>query len=117
MHAPQTAQWVPEWARRAVFYHIYPLGFLDAPAENNGRSAAVPRLAGLRRWYDHIAGLGVTALLLGPIFESSTHGYDTIDYFQIDRRLGDLALFKQIIAEPRARYPCHCGCRVPPYRA
>lgn len=103
MRVPESREWVPEWVRRAVFYHIYPLGFLDAPPENNGRSAAVPRLAGLGRWYDHITGLGVTALLLGPIFESSTHGYDTIDYFQIDRRLGDLALFKQIIAELHER--------------
>ena len=32
--------------------------------------------------------LGVNALYLGPLFESSAHGYDTADYYQVDRRLG-----------------------------
>ena len=27
------------------------------------------------------------------------HGYDTFDYFEIDRRLGDVKLFKQIVKE------------------
>jgi cyclomaltodextrinase / maltogenic alpha-amylase / neopullulanase len=26
---------------------------------------------------------------LGPVFQSTSHGYDTVDYFQVDRRLGD----------------------------
>ncbi len=103
LHTPDQMVWVPDWARRAIFYHIYPLGFLDAPPENSARSAAVPRLANLRRWYDHIANLGVTAIYFGPVFESLTHGYDTIDYFQIDRRLGDNALFRQIVGELHAR--------------
>eukprot|EP00961_Rhodomonas_salina_P079316 1065982-Rhodomonas_salina.4 len=29
-------------------------------------------------------------IYFSPIFESETHGYDTVDYFQIDRRVGDL---------------------------
>lgn len=32
--------------------------------------------------------LGINALYLGPVFESSAHGYDTADYYKIDRRLG-----------------------------
>ena len=32
--------------------------------------------------------LGANALYLGPIFEIHSHGYDTSDYFKIDRRLG-----------------------------
>ena len=35
--------------------------------------------------------------MLGPIFASSTHGYDTVDHFQIDRRLGDEADFDALI--------------------
>lgn len=95
--------WAPEWARYAVFYQIYPLGFTGAPARNDRQSHPQPRLAELRRWYDHIASLGVTALYFGPLFESHTHGYDTIDYFTIDRRLGDNSLIRQIVDELHAR--------------
>ncbi|HEV7732245.1 MAG TPA: alpha-amylase family glycosyl hydrolase, partial [Candidatus Binatia bacterium] len=77
------------WARDAVFYHVYPLGLCGAPASNDGASPPVPRLAALHAWLDHWRTLGVTALYLGPLFESSSHGYDTADYFHVDRRLGD----------------------------
>ena len=39
-------------------------------------------------WLDHIEKLGVTALYLGPVFESDRHGYDTRDYNTVDTRLG-----------------------------
>ena len=94
---------VPDWAQQAAFYHIYPYGFLGAPATNDGRSDPVPRLADLRQWYDHLSALGVSVLWLGPVFESRSHGYDTLDYFRIDRRLGDLALFQQVLDELHQR--------------
>ncbi len=47
-----------------------------------------PRLDVLYPWLDHIQELGATALYLGPLFESSAHGYDTADYYHVDRRLG-----------------------------
>ena len=31
----------------------------------------------------------MNALYLGPVLESTAHGYDTADYFQVDRRLGN----------------------------
>ena len=37
----------------------------------------------------HIKNLGCTAIYIGPLFESTTHGYDTRDYKLVDRRLGD----------------------------
>jgi glycosidase len=103
MFTPEQMDWVPDWVRRAIFYHIYPLGFLDAPRHNDRQAQPVPRLAELRQWYDHITNLGVTAIYFGPLFESLSHGYDTVDYFTIDRRLGDIALFQQIVAELHER--------------
>lgn len=97
------ASGVPDWARQAVFYHIYPLGFLNAPHANTGQGAAVYRLSEISRWFDHITNLGVTAIYFGPLFESHTHGYDTVDYFQIDRRLGDNGLFREIVEELHQR--------------
>ena len=49
----------------------------------------VPRLEKIYGWLDHIQSLGINALYLGPVFESDAHGYDTADYYQVDRRLGD----------------------------
>jgi cyclomaltodextrinase len=86
------------WANDAVFYHIYPLGLCGAPEVNSFDSPPVARLEKLYGWLDHLQALGVTALYLGPLFESGSHGYDTADYFTVDRRLGTngtLAAFSQ----------------------
>jgi glycosidase len=79
---------VTDWARDAVFYHVYPLGLLGAPARNDFGAAPVERLDRLTGWLGHIRGLGCNALYLGPVFESTAHGYDTADYWHLDRRLG-----------------------------
>jgi glycosidase len=76
------------WATDAVFYHVYPLGLCGAPARNDFGAPPVERLDRLTGWLDHIGGLGCNALYLGPIFESTAHGYDTADYWHVDRRLG-----------------------------
>lgn len=90
----------PSWAQNAIFYHIYPLGLLGAPEQNDFYKPVVNRLAALEPWLDHIQSLGADAIYFGPIFQSTSHGYDTVDYNQVDRRLGensDLALFSQNI--------------------
>jgi cyclomaltodextrinase len=76
------------WATDAVFYHIYPLGLCRAPGRNDFGSTPVPRLDALLPWLDHARDLGATALYLGPVFESTAHGYDTADFWHVDRRLG-----------------------------
>jgi cyclomaltodextrinase / maltogenic alpha-amylase / neopullulanase len=77
------------WYQDAVFYHIYPLGLCGAPLHNRPNGSIDYRLEKLQPWLKHAQGLGVNALYLGPVFQSTTHGYDTSDYYQIDRRLGD----------------------------
>jgi glycosidase len=45
--------------------------------------------------------VGAGALYLGPVFESESHGYDTVDYLTVDRRLGanaDLAVASRELA-------------------
>eukprot|EP00976_Prorocentrum_cordatum_P069620 1179619-Prorocentrum_minimum.AAC.1 len=90
---------LPAWCAEAVMYQIFPLGFLSAPYENDHESQVVPRLADLRKYYRHLEELGVNCVYFGPLFESSTHGYDTVDHYKVDRRLGDLDLLKQIVKE------------------
>ncbi len=85
------------WAQDAVFYHIYPLGLCAAPEHNDFSRAPDERLNKLYGWMDHIAGLGANAVYLGPLFESSTHGYNTADYYQVDRRLGTNQTLKAVV--------------------
>lgn len=77
------------WANDAVFYHLFPLGTCGAPHHNDLSSTPRPRLDALVPWFDHARDLGATAILLGPVMESGSHGYDGADYFQVDRRLGE----------------------------
>ncbi len=76
------------WARQSVFYHIYPLGLTGAARQNDFSASPVTRLDQLEPWLDHLQWLGINALYLGPLFESTSHGYDTADYYHVDRRLG-----------------------------
>lgn len=77
------------WSETSIFYHIYPLGCLGAPKRNDFSTKAIPRLAQIEQWIPHLKKLHVNALYLGPVFESTAHGYDTADYYQVDRRLGN----------------------------
>lgn len=80
---------MPEsWASDAFFCHVYPLGQCGAEPRNDFTSPPQPRLDQLRGWIDHWRWLGADALYLGPVFESTAHGYDTADYYHVDRRLG-----------------------------
>ncbi len=91
--------YVPDWAKRAVIYHIHPIGFFGAPQYGKEEDQIVDRLAVLRNYYDHFQALGIDVIQFGPLFESVSHGYDTIDYMKIDHRLGTNDLFKTIVAE------------------
>ncbi len=74
------------WYDAANFYHIYPLGLCGCPTENDGQLRnGFPILT---RWADHAKELGCNAIFLGPVFQSGSHGYDTIDYRTVDCRLG-----------------------------
>jgi glycosidase len=74
-----------------------------APKQNDFSSPVEYRLDILYSWLDHLQWLGVNTIYLGPIFESEQHGYDTMDYFKIDRRLGDEQSFKNLVNEIHRR--------------
>jgi glycosidase len=87
------------WTTDSIFYHIYPLGLCGAPARNDFTSAPVPRLEKIYEWIPHLRELNVNALYLGPLFESTAHGYDTADYFHVDRRLGTDETLANLVRE------------------
>ena len=76
------------WYEKAVFYHMYPLGMTGSPKRNDSPET-VHRFNELDQWIPHIRELGCTAIYIGPLFESTSHGYDTRDFKIVDRRLGD----------------------------
>ena len=92
------------WADHAIWWHVYPLGFTGAPPE--ALPPAVPpqhRLAHLTAWLDYAVDLGATGLLLGPVFASQSHGYDTTDHLRIDSRLGDDGDWDAFAEQARSR--------------
>ena len=91
------------WDQDAIFYHLFPLGCLGAPERNSFDGAPTNRQSNLIGWIDYLEDLGVNALLLGPVFESSAHGYDIADYFHVDRRLGDDATLAAVSRELHSR--------------
>lgn len=88
------------WYEQGVFYHMYPLGMTGAP-KHNTENSVVNRFEELDQWIPHIRELGCNAIYIGPLFESSSHGYDTRDYKLVDRRLGDNKSFKAFTASCR----------------
>ncbi|MCU1478336.1 MAG: hypothetical protein JWQ64_3029, partial [Subtercola sp.] len=128
----------PGWVTHAVWWQIYPLGFVGAPTTaasgtesltgagagagvglsaaasagagadaSAGAGAGSPRdahrLTRIIDWLDYVIELGASGIALGPIFSSESHGYDTVDYFTIDARLGTEADFAQLVGEAHSR--------------
>ncbi|MFW5684272.1 MAG: alpha-amylase family glycosyl hydrolase, partial [Spirochaetota bacterium] len=83
------------WWHDATFYAIYPLGFCS------GADGAP--IHAITRDLDRVARLGFSALYLGPLFESGSHGYDTHDYFRVDARLGGDDDLAELVAAAHER--------------
>jgi len=92
----------PGWVDHLIGWHVYPLGFVGAPARLESQEVS-HRLAHLGAWLDHAVALGCSSLALGPVFSSASHGYDTLDYFTIDPRLGDDDDFDNLLQAAHAR--------------
>lgn len=84
------------WFEESVFYQIYPLGYCGAERENDFGETR-HRLGKIGEDIPRLKELGVNAVLFNPLFESETHGYDTVDFFKIDRRLGTNEEFKALV--------------------
>jgi cyclomaltodextrinase len=94
------------WVAHAIWWQVYPLGFVGAFPVPEGSAPPDPgdhRLRRLVEWFDHAIELGASGIALGPIFASRTHGYDTTDHYRIDPRLGDHEDFDYLIAEAHGR--------------
>ncbi len=100
----------PEWVQDAVFYQIFPDRFRNGDRGNDpsnvypwgllptSRTFFGGDLAGVIEKFPYLLDMGINALYFNPIFtSSSTHRYNTYDYFQVDPRLGTIETFRQLI--------------------
>jgi len=94
---------VPDWVRHAIWWQVYPLGFVGSFPAAERPGPAEHRLTRLVDWLDHAITLGASGIALGPVFASRTHGYDTTDHYRIDPRLGDDADFDRLVDEAHRR--------------
>lgn len=75
----------------AVIYHIYPLGALGVLDKERSGDHARNRESPIMQildWAPAMERIGANTLYLGPVFKSEWHGYETLDYFTVDERLG-----------------------------
>ena len=88
-----------EWWRGAVIYQIYPRSFADSNGDGIGD------LAGIIGKLDYLAGLGVDAVWLSPIFASpmKDFGYDVADYRAVDPVFGSVDDVRILVSEAHAR--------------
>ena len=88
-----------EWFNKASFYHIYPLGYCGRLSPNDYTSEPTGDIKKVIENIPHIKKLNCNAVYFGPVFESVKHGYDTVDYTKIDRRLGTNEDFALVCSE------------------
>ncbi|MCX8029043.1 MAG: alpha-amylase family glycosyl hydrolase [Brevinematales bacterium] len=87
-----------QWYREVSFYQIFPRSFYDSNGDGIGD------LKGIIQKLDYIKSLGVGAIWLNPTFPSpSYHGYDIVDYYDVNPQFGTLDDMKLLISEARKR--------------
>lgn len=89
----------PPWWETGVIYQIYPRSFQDSDGDGVGD------LAGIESRLDYLAGLGVDAIWLSPIYPSpmADFGYDVANYCDIAPLFGDLDQFDRLLTAVHAR--------------
>lgn len=104
-----------------VIYLIMPDRFANGDSANDNVPQMLERadranpdgrhggdLKGVIDHLDYIADMGYTQIWLNPVLENneptfSYHGYSTTDYYRVDPRLGDNALYRELAIRARQR--------------
>lgn len=88
-----------QWWQTGVIYQIYPRSFQDTNGDGVGD------LRGIIGRLDYLAGLGVAAIWVSPIYPSpmKDFGYDVADYTGIDLLFGTMEDFDELLSQAHAR--------------
>ncbi len=83
-----------QWWQTGVIYQVYPRSFQDTDGDGVGD------LQGIAARLDYLAGLGVTAVWVSPVYPSpmADFGYDVSNYTGIDPLFGTLDDFDHLLA-------------------
>jgi cyclomaltodextrinase len=92
------------WSEHVIWWQLHPISFVGAePLAPSSDVAPGHRLGRIEAWLGYMIELGCNGLALGPIFASQSHGYDTVDHYLIDPRLGTGEDFDQLVAACQQR--------------
>jgi maltose alpha-D-glucosyltransferase/alpha-amylase len=88
-----------QWWKNGVIY------CLDVETYMDGNGDGVGDLTGLIERVDYLAGIGITALWLMPYYPTPDRddGYDIVDFYNVDGRLGTLGQFVELVRTARDR--------------
>lgn len=103
---------VPEWARKAIVYQIFPERFDNGDKSNdpkniqdwyskvNRESRLGGDLKGIINKLDYLEDLGINTIYLTPIFQAgSNHKYDTFNYFKVDPQFGTIETLRELVSK------------------
>ncbi|NHZ72089.1 MAG: alpha-amylase [Aquificales bacterium] len=96
----------PAWWDESIFYEIFVRSFADSDGDGVGDiNGLIENLDYLNDGDPHTnSDLGITGIWLMPIMQSpSYHGYDTVDYYQVDDEYGSNEDFKRLVEEANDR--------------
>ncbi|MEG4417952.1 alpha-amylase family protein [Microcoleus sp. LAD1_D5] len=87
------------WYKNAIVYSLDVETFMDSDGDGVGD------FQGLINRLDYLSALGITCLWLLPFYPSPNrdNGYDVMDYYNIDPRLGTLGDFVEFMHQARER--------------
>ena len=87
------------WYKDAIVY------CLDVETYQDDNADGIGDFAGLTERLDHIAGLGATCIWLLPFYPTPNrdNGYDVMDYYNVDPRLGTLGDFVEFVRRAKER--------------
>lgn len=87
------------WIKNSIFYSLDIETFFDS--DNDG----IGDIRGLTQKLDYLYSLGINCIWLLPFYPSPNrdNGYDVMDYYGVDQRLGTPDQFKEFIAQAHAK--------------
>jgi alpha-amylase len=91
-----------EWYKNILFYHVWLSSFNDSDGDGTGD------IKGVTDKLDYIADLGCKGIWLSPFFEcdykgENMHGYDAVDFYSVNPRIGTLDDLKELLSESHER--------------